>query len=248
LAAQADLDQVLAFEMDRETPFAADEVYWNRQVVETDRQRQNLVVRLLLLPKARLAPMLAALGSAGIMPAAAEVGGHGDYPPLPLDGGAGRRVEWSRRLLWPAAVCCCLLVLSAVAIPFVRQAAALAALGRAVRAGEATAARAGALREQIDRASRSADLVQSELAKAGRPLEILAELTRMLPDDTYLTDFELHHGKLTINGRSAGAARLIGALAANGDFRNPAFTAPVTRLEALHTEVFTIAADVGRPR
>jgi hypothetical protein len=38
---------------------------------------------------------------------------------------------------------------------------------------------------------------------------------------------------------------LISALAADGELRNPAFAAPVTRLEALRSELFTINAEVG---
>jgi general secretion pathway protein L len=56
---------------------------------------------------------------------------------------------------------------------------------------------------------------------------------------------ELRQRKVTLTGRSAGAARLIGALAADGEFRNPAFSAPVTRLEALKAELFTINTEVG---
>ena len=103
---------------------------------------------------------------------------------------------------------------------------------------------AAALRHEIDQLSRSAELIDNEVAKSGRPLEILAAVTRALPDDTYLTEFELQQRKLTLSGRSAGAARLVGALAGDGAFQNPTFAAPVTRLEALHAEVFTITAEV----
>ena len=44
--------------------------------------------------------------------------------------------------------------------------------------------------------------------KAGRPLVVLAAATRILPDDTYLTEMELRQRKLTLSGRSAGAGRL----------------------------------------
>jgi general secretion pathway protein L len=74
---------------------------------------------------------------------------------------------------------------------------------------------------------------------------VLAAATRVLPDDTYLTEMELQKRKVTLTGRSAAAARLIGPLAADGTFRNPGFTAPVTRVEALHTELFTINAEVA---
>ena len=80
--------------------------------------------------------------------------------------------------------------------------------------------------------------------KVGRPLVVLAATTSILPDDTYLTEMELRQRKLTLSGRSAGAARLIGALAGDAEFRNPGFSAPVTRLEALRAELFTINAEV----
>jgi general secretion pathway protein L len=121
----------------------------------------------------------------------------------------------------------------------------LAALDGGIAAGQATASQAEALRREIDRLAGSADLVRNELNKAGRPLEVLAAVTRLFPDDTYLTELTLRQRKLTLTGRSAGAARLIGALAADSRFRNPGFAAPVTRVEALRAEVFTIVTEVG---
>jgi general secretion pathway protein L len=246
LAAERELDQVLAFEMDRETPFKSDELYWNHRVEAIDRQNGRLSVRLLLLPKANLAVLLASLNQAGIMPRRVEIADgpdEGFY--LPLDGTDGGLRHPYRRLLWPAAACCALLALGAVATPFVRQSVALAALDREIAVGRSAAPEVESLRREIDRLAGNADLVTSERSKTGRPLEVLAAATRILPDDTYLTEMELRQRKVTLSGRSAAAARLIGALAADSSFRNPAFAAPVTRIEALRAEIFTINAEVG---
>ena len=43
LAAERELDQALAFEMDRETPFTADELYWNHRIIGADRPNSRLV-------------------------------------------------------------------------------------------------------------------------------------------------------------------------------------------------------------
>jgi general secretion pathway protein L len=244
LAAQADLEQVLAFEMDRETPFTPEELYWKYRITKTDRQLKQLHVSLSVLPKIRLAPIMAALASAGLTPAWVEPAESARRESvLQLDG--ARERDRSSRLFVPAAVCCVLLGMAAAATPFIRQAVALGVLGRELQIGRRAADKTEALRREIDRLSRSADLVNSEVMKSGRPLEVLAAVTRALPDDTYLTEFELREGKLTLSGRSAAAASLIGALAIDGGFQNPAFAAPVTRLEAVHAEVFTIVADVG---
>lgn len=246
LAAERELDQVLAFEMDRETPFKSDELYWNHRIAATDRQNGRLSVDLSLIPKASLDPLLADLAAVGLRPRRVEISegpGSGFY--LPLNGDGHRADRGANRLLWPAAACCAALAIAAVVTPFVRQELTLAALDREVAAGRAAAAEADGLRQEIDRLSGSAGFIESERDKAGRPLLVLATTTRILPDDTYLTEMELRQRKLTLGGRSAGAARLIGALASEGEFRNPGFSAPVTRLEALKTELFTINAEVG---
>ena len=245
IAAQGDLNQVLAFEMDRETPFTPDEVYWVYNVESVDRQRGRLAVRLLLMPKASINHLLSALAQAGIVPRWAEIADGGAASPvLPLNGGRGRPQQPSRRLVWAAAICCAVLAVAVIATPFARQSITLAALDREIALGRSTAAQAENIKRETDRLMRSADLVKSELRKVGRPLEILAAATRLLPDDTYLMELELRQRKLTLSGRSAGAARLIGALAADGTFRNPTFAAPVTRIEALKVEVFTIVAEI----
>jgi len=246
LAAERELGQVLAFEMDRETPFKAEELYWNHRIEETDRQNGRLSVRLVLVPKANLATLLTGLGEVGIRPRRAEIADGRDAGAyLPLEGDGGHADQPSSRLLWPAAMCCAALGLAAVVIPFVRQEIALASIDREIAVGRTAAAEAEGLRQEIDRLAGSADFIESERDKAGRPLVVLAAATRVLPDDTYLTEMELRQRKVTLTGRSAAAARLIGPLAADGTFRNPGFAAPVTRLEALHTELFTINAEVG---
>jgi general secretion pathway protein L len=247
LAAERELEQVLTFEMDRETPFRADQLYWNHRLAEVDRQNERLSVRLQLVPKASLAPLLDALGQSGIVPERIEIADGpdaGDCLPL-LANRNGARPTHGRLVVSLAAACCAALASAAVVTPFVRQSTAFAELDRQLESGRAAAAEAAHLRREIDELSQSADLIQSERGKVGQPLEILAAVTRVVPDDSYLTELELLQRKLTLSGRSAAAARLIGAFAADSEFRNPAFAAPVTRIEALRQEIFTIVAEVG---
>jgi general secretion pathway protein L len=246
LAAERQLDQVLAFEMDRETPFKPDELFWTHRIARRDRHAGQLVVRLLLLPRVKLERVLAALEHAGIRPRWAEIATGPDQGCcLPL-GEAGRSHGTARRwLLWPAAAGCALLALGVVVTPFARQEAAFSSVERDIGADRAAAAEAEKLRGEIDRLSGSIDLIESERAKTGRPLTVLASLTRLLPDDSYLTEFVQQQRKVTVSGRSAAASRLIGALAGGDQLRNPAFSAPVTRIEATHTEVFSITAEIS---
>jgi general secretion pathway protein L len=246
IAAENHARQALAFQMDQETPFTPDEIYWSHSITRRDRQSGRLSVRLLLVPRQNLAALLTALDHVGIVPNRAEIGdGPDQHCTLPLDGNGGSLEGAERRaLLWPAAACCLLLAVGAIATPFVRQAMSLASVDREISAGRATANEVEKLRRELDRLSGTIDVVQSERDKAGRPLATLATLTRILPDDTYLTEVTQQQRKVTLSGRSAAAARLIGALSAGEGLRNVAFAAPVTRLEAIRAELFTIIAEV----
>ncbi len=246
LAAERHLRDALGFEMDQETPFTAEEIFWNHSIARRDRQSGRLSVRLLLVPRASLGGLLRALDNVGIAPKRAEIADGQDRDCyLPLDGNGGSLSGATHRAVrWTAALCCLLLGLGAVATPFIQQAMALSSIDRQIAAARATADEAEHLRRDITQLTGTIDLVQSERDKAGQPLAILATLTRILPDDTYLTEFTQQQRKITLSGRSAGAARLIGALSAGEALRNVAFAAPVTRLEAIKAEVFTITAEV----
>ena len=246
LAAERELDQALLFEMDRETPFKPDELYWNHRVEAIDRQNGRLQVRLLLAPKENLSPLIERLGVAQITPVRAEIANGPDAGSwLPLDNHRQAVDRGPRRFLKPLAVCCALLAIAAIVTPFVRQSITIAALDKSLAAGHAAAGEADKLHDEIARLTGSADLIVREREKVGQPLAVMAAATRVLPDDTYLTEMQLQQRKLTMSGRSAAAAKLIGAVAADSEFHNPTFAAPVTRIEALKQEIFTIVTEVA---
>jgi general secretion pathway protein L len=248
MAAERDLDQVLSFEMDRETPFSAEEVFWSHQIIRRDRQRGQLSVRLLLVPRAGLSVLLGDLERAGIQPKRAEIATGPDeraYLPLLSDGGRRHGAGGGSWLRWPAAATCVGLMIALIAMPLVKQAATLADLDQKIAMGREAASEATKLRQDIERLSGTVDLIESEQDKVGRPLATLAALTLVVPDDTYLTELQYQRRKVTLSGRSATASRLIGALAASNQLQNPVFAAPVTRIEAIRSEVFTITAEVG---
>ena len=164
---------------------------------------------------------------------------------LPLDGVGHPADRGISRLIKPAALCFAIMALAAIVTPFVRQSIAMGSLDQALGAGRKAASEADSLRREIARLSGTADLVEKAREKVGQPLAVLAAATRVLPDDTYLTEMELQQRKLTMSGRSAAAARLISAVSADSEFRNPAFAAPVTRIEALRQEIFTIITEVA---
>ena len=237
-AAEPALGQVLRYEMDRLTPFTANELFWGWAVQRRDRARGSMSVRLFLAPQAALVPILDALRQAGLHPAALQ-GGPGQW----IDLGRAQAKGWRRRAVPALAALCAVLAASAVTIPFVQQWRASRQIERQIAALQPAVDRAEVLRRKLVSASACKDVLAAELARVGDPLSVLAALTDILPDDAVLTELAMRQRVVTISGQAASAARLIPALAADQAFRDPAFIAAVTRNETLHSEGFSIRAE-----
>ncbi|HET7880691.1 MAG TPA: PilN domain-containing protein [Acetobacteraceae bacterium] len=245
MTAESDMQHVLAYEMDRLTPFRADQVFWTWQGGARDLARKRLTVRLSLIPRRQAEPFLTALRHAGLTPTGVEAGNGSGRRVIPLAGDGT-----SRRWLGPRAVgiawgACGALALAAIAMPFVQQSLALSALDARIEALKPQAAQVEALRRQIAGGAATADVVDQARKQTGSSLQALAVLTEVLPDDTYVTTLGLRQRKLTVSGRSMSAARLIGAMAANPLIHSPAFVAPVVRDETKGDQMFSIRADLG---
>jgi general secretion pathway protein L len=238
LAAERDLDRVLGFEMDRETPFAADEVYWASQILERDRDRGRLTVRLTMVAKAPLAELVAALSRAGLAPAALMSAG----ALIPIGNDASRRPSRAGPAL---AWLCAVLAVVAVATPFAQQSAALGDAERRIETLRPDVEAVERLRQRLEGDRQAAESVAAERARFGDPLKMLAAVTAALPDDTRLIELDYSLGKLVLTGQSRAAAPLIGDISRSPDLRDPAFSAPVTRAEPGQVDLFTITARTG---
>lgn len=155
----------------------------------------------------------------------------------------GRRVRRERRVLMALGGACAALAVAAVALPFLRQSRAAEVVEQRIAALQPSVTEAEALRQKLAAQAAGSDAIQREQALVGEPLEAIAALTQILPDDTFLTALGLQKRQLTIEGQSANAARLIGSLSTDPVIRNAAFAAPVTRSDS-GADLFSIKAEV----
>jgi general secretion pathway protein L len=244
LAAERAPEQVLQYEMGRLTPFAADDTFWSCRVTRRDRAQSRLHLRLTLVPRATLAPLLEMLRSAGAAPTMVEAPpgpGQAEWRRIALDAGRRTPVSTLRTML----ALCGALAAAVVVVPFVRQSFALATVEAQIAALDQPVAEATALRRRIAGEAEGGDMLQAARLRLGDPLHVLAVVTQALPDNTWLTDFSLRQRRLTMGGQSAAAVQLIARLSADPAIRNAAFTAPVTRNDNSHTDQFSIAAEIA---
>ncbi|GGC55927.1 hypothetical protein GCM10011504_37860 [Siccirubricoccus deserti] len=245
LAAEAELAGALWHEMDRVTPFRPADVFWSWEVIGRDRRRGLLRLRLLLVPRAAVAAALATVAATGTTVTLLQgQSADGALHRIGLAATAWR--PWQRLILRAAALACATLMVAVVAAPFLRQARLLDELEARIAVLQPRAREAVAAQQRAAEAAASGDVIAATEAEFGNALGILATVTTILPDHTWLTGFTLKQRQVTLRGQSADAARLIATLAAEPAIRTPGFAAPVTRSSGDGQDQFVITATAAQ--
>lgn len=217
--AATDLRRVVGYEIDRQTPFKPDQVWYDVRVLAQHAAPGQLAVELIAVPRSEAEPLLTRLLAIGIVADAVDVANDAN----PANGRIGvnllppqqrpRRAHPRRRAnLIMGAVCIALTVIVMLQWLGNRQ-AALDAMQSQVDALRAQARQATALREQLVNAAGASGFLVTRKRATPSPLMVLRDLTRRLPADTWLERFSLDsQGQLTMQGESAKAAGLIDTL------------------------------------
>jgi general secretion pathway protein L len=241
LAAARNVEAVIGFELDRFTPFSADEIFWSIGPVKPDRVHGRLSMQLCFVLRTQVEALLQALRRSGLNPSFVETeGGPAGAGRIDLASEHRPARRWAQT--WLAALCGVLGV-ACLASPFLRQQIALDTVSQEIAAVAPAAQTAQRLRRQIEIAA-SGQAAIAAARRNGDALQVLASLTDALPDGTALNDLLLKSGDLTFDGRSTNAAALIGRLSALPGLKNPSFTAPVTRTADGNADEFSMHATV----
>lgn len=236
------LANVLRFEMDRHTPFSADQVYFGFRAAPREKDSPQIQVSLLLAPKAQVDPRLAELEALGLAPGALCDAEHPEAPaiPLPVTQSAATLKAGRMKSLNGALVLVMLFLL--IAVPLYQRQNRIDALGAQLDVPRQRAEQAATLKQQLEELQQSRQFLARERASRPSVLPLLDELTRQLPDHTWLSRFELLDGAVQLRGESANASELIGLLEASQLFFDVRFSSPVTNNPATNKDRFMIDA------
>ena len=242
LLAEREPARALSYEMDRLTPFTPAEVFWTWSMERRDRAAGRLHLRLTMVSRQMIQPILAALERAALVPTLLEApGADGFARTIAMRHAAPAK---GHRLLVGGAICCAMLGVVAIVQPFMLQSAALSQTARRIAELRTTVTQVEALRRRIAGETAGTDVIAAEHERVGDAVTVLATVTEILPDSAFLTAFTMAQRKLTLVGRAGSAARLITALAADPTLRNPTFAAPVTRDAHGRADLFSIQAEL----
>ncbi len=251
VAAETNLNQVLTFEMDRQTPFRASEVYFDWRMLPAGNEAGEIRLDLLVAPRRVVDPLLEKLAARGLAPAGIDVAKEGRSAGvnlLPVELRQNPLLPRTRLNYGLAAAVVVLLVVVMVQSLGAR-ADRVIALEEAIAEVQDEARRVQRIKEQVADTSEAASFLTRRRGQSPLAIEILAEITQILPDGTYLDRLVVGENSVIMQGKSGNAQQLI-ELVNRSDLFDEAGFQGSTRLDsASGLEIFEVASIISaRPK
>jgi general secretion pathway protein L len=247
-AAESNLRQALAFEMDRHTPFRASDVYFDYRILHRDKDKGQLKLELVVAPKGPVDGQIELVSPRGLAPTGVDVALDGEPAGLNLLPLERRQRITNRRTrinLLLALAAFILLVAVMVQSLWLRE-QQIERLELAIDDVRVEARRVQNIRTQIEDASDAAGFMLKRRAETKPTLKVLAEVTKILPDDTYLDRLRVWDGNVQMQGKSANAQQLIEIVNLSPLFNNAGFRGS-TRLDGnTQKEIFDLSAELPK--
>ncbi len=254
-AIEENLVEAIGFEIDRVTPFKADQVYYAAKVSSRDAQKETVDVLLAVLPRARLEPLMSAARQAGlsVVEAGAEPGLTGGQFIDLLPAGMKPARKWGQmtRINLALAAAAAVLLLLALLLPVWQKRERVIALIPMV---DKTASEFATNRKIYDDYARLAgefNYIATRKHALQPVMAVIEEVTRMSPDTTFTQSLELKSSgkvrELVMMGEAASASRVIESLEQSPLFQNASQKSQTTRGSQSNTERFHVATEV-KPR
>lgn len=214
LAVESNLDQALRYQLDQLTPFSAEQVFYDHAVIDRNAEHGRIQLDLRLVLKSRVEAFMERLDAIGIRPHAIDcLIGEGEpdcegFNLLPAEQ-RPRYVHRRARINWVlAGALLAVLVLVMVESLWLRQ-QTVGKLEREVAALRSEADSVMALQRQLEDALAAANFLAERRRLQPVSVQVLDELTRILPDDIWLQQMQMRGNELQIQGLADGSQRLI---------------------------------------
>ncbi len=261
-AVEQDLRQALSYDLDRHTPFKPDELHFDAVVVGRDAKKGEIRVDWAAALRNVVTEARRRAESWGATVVAVTPDSPGVDGPA-ISGGsrlnllpAGERpaVAWWRRWrLWVPIALVALVVLVAILLPIWQKRSYVIALQQTTAGARVQADAASGLRQQLETITGDYNYVLGKKYGFPSQVQVLNDVSKLLPDDTWLTQLEVKsapRGKeprreLLLRGESANAGRLVSLLEESKVFVEAAPRSPTTKIQPGPGEIFDLGAQVA---
>jgi general secretion pathway protein L len=241
------LRQTLSFELDRYTPFRPEQAYFDYRLGEPSSGAGTLRVELAVVPKAVVEQHLARVAALGL-----EVGGvvlpedfknpHSRYrnflpaasiPYVPS-------ARFRQRLAF--GMLAVVLLVAVLAVPIWQKRNAAIDLLAPVAQAKAAAQEADALRDKLAKLVDEHDLLPNKKWDSHSATRTLEELTKLLPDDTFVMQLDFDGKTVQVLGETASSSSMVETIEGSPLFKDVAFKSPLTKIQGSPFDRFQIGA------
>jgi general secretion pathway protein L len=248
LAAEDGLRDLLYFELDRQTPYRPDQVRYDFRVVGRDHVAGRMKVELLVAPVEAVERLAARAAGWGLEPSVVTAAGIDDAaePAFDLSGGTPAAASRGGRLgLAVLALLAAGLVTVAVWLPLEAQREAALDAEASLAGARMAAVAAADLRDRLDLRAKAGSFLVRRKNEAPMMTAVLADLTRLLPDDTWLFELHVKGAEVRARGYAPAASTVLELIERGPAFRNARFSSPVTRVPGVDAERFDLTFELA---
>lgn len=248
LAAEENLRQVLAYEMDRLTPFSEAQVYFDYVVKERRPQNQTLSLILYVVLRPTIDRLLKRLTEVRLIPDRisidpAQTEAVSLINLLPSNFRRNRKLT-NFRINLALGFLVLILLASAITLPIIQKRTRIDTIELKLDRELTQAVLVQLLRDQISKLQMESQFLNEQYLKRPSAILIIRELTDILPDNTWLNRLDISGAELQIQGQSEAAALLIQLIESSPLFHNVRFSSSVVKVPRSNTEQFHLSADV----
>ena len=250
-AAAENMTEVVGYEMNRLTPFDADQVYYSATLNKKLPETKQIVVDLAIVQRQTVDDLLEEMKVWGVNPQIVDVEplGVSDIAPqknrnlLPTHlRAAGDNTK--RIINMGLGVFLAILVLLMVLVPIWLDRQHVLALQEELKQVSDTTREVEKLRNDVGKLVEETGFLLEQKKTKPVFVALINELTERIPNDTWLTNLRYNNDRLQIHGLSPAASGLIEIIEASSFFDNTSFVSPVTQDRRTRLERFQIAANV----
>ena len=254
-ALEENLDRALAYDLDRHTPFRPEQVYFDAAVIDRDPAKKTIRVDWAAALKTVVDAARKQVEDWGASVVVVTPGPASAAPRrlnlLPEDA-RPRRMLWRRWQVWAPLALVAAIALAVVLVPLVQKREYAIALLRQTEDARAQAESTEALMREFERLQGDYNYALAKKYAYPGTVQIIDDVTRVLPDDTWLTQFEMKttvKGKemqreVFLRGESANGSKLISLLEDAKLVEQAALRSPTTKLQPGPGEVFDLGAQL----
>jgi len=232
-AVEDNLRQALTFQLDQLTPFKPDQVLFDFRIERHESERGCIEVGLRIVPKTELEPLLERVRAFGATVHAIDTLRHSDPPAaegfnlLPPET-RPRHVHARARFNMLLAGATLVVLALVMAQTLMLRTRTLNVLEQEADRLRTEARRVVDVRQALERSLAAANFLAEKRAAQPPMIELLTEVTRRLPDDIWLQQFQFSDDELTVSGQASGSQRVVRLLDDSPLLDSPEFTSPIS--------------------